>query len=152
MRSRSTAKTPASTCGLGLTPPGPLSIKITVRPRAYGGYFFCDAGGMWMTTTPDGKPQFVRLSPAGWATATGKTPLPLNAWTPLEFTWDGATLKLFVNGHLDGEAPCGPKFGSWRRALGCNPFGSGSAYYDGDIDNFEMRALAVLPGNKRSCD
>ncbi len=126
---------------LGQTPPGPVSIKMAVRPRAYGGMFFCDAGGLWMKTTPEGAVQFVRLGPKGPVTQTSESRIPLNQWSSLEFVWDADTMKTFINGQSHGETSCEPKFASWRRALGCNPFGGGSAYYEGDIDDFEIRSL-----------
>jgi hypothetical protein len=125
------------------TPSGPFSLKIAVRPRQYGGMFFCDSGGLWVTTTQDGRPEYTRLGPTGWVSAYGKTPIPLGQWTRLECTWDGHTSRIFVNGVLAGESICPPRFTSDRRALGCNPFGSGSGYYDGDIDNFEIRAYST---------
>ena len=123
------------------TPTGPFSLKMAVRPRKYGGMFFTDSGGLWMTTTPDGKPVYTRLGPGGWISAYGKTPIPLGHWTRFEFTWDGHKSRIFVNGVLDGETDCPPRFTSDRRAIGCNPYGSGSGYYDGDIDSLEIRAL-----------
>lgn len=126
---------------LGQTPPGPVSIKMAVRPRSYGGMFFCDAGGMWMNTTAEGAVQFVRLGPQGPVTQTSKVLIPLNQWSSLEFIWDAGKMKTFINGKAESETSCEPKFTSWRRVLGCNPFGSGSAYYNGDIDDFEILSL-----------
>ncbi|RYG94650.1 MAG: hypothetical protein EON58_15795, partial [Alphaproteobacteria bacterium] len=85
---------------LSQTPVGPLSVKMVVRPHAYEGTFFCDSGGMWMTTTREGNVQFTRLSPQGWVSATSTAKLPLDQWTPLEFIWDGAHLRIFVSGKL----------------------------------------------------
>ena len=131
---------------LGQTPPGPLSIKMAVRPRTYGGTFFCDAGGMWMKTTGEGTLQFARLGPQGFVTLTGKNRIPLNEWSSLEFIWDGAMMRMFINGQPEGETPCNVKFASWRRALGCNPFGKGSDYYNGDLDEFEIRLISGTLG------
>ena len=129
---------------LGSTPSGPLELKLAVRPRAYGGMFFCDSGGLWLTTTAEGHIQLVRLGPNGWATLTGNTSIPLKQWTQLTARWDGAKMQLWVNGALDGAVACPPKFASGRRALGYNPFGAGSGYYDGDLDEWRLRALPLL--------
>ena len=126
----------------GGTPNGPFSLKIAVRPRTYAGLIYCDDGGLWMGFTPDGKALYTRLRPGGgWNTAYGKTTIPLNQWTPLEFTWDGHVSRVFVNGLLDGEGDAPPAFGSGRCALGYNPFGHGSSYYDGDLDSLEIKTL-----------
>ncbi len=126
---------------LGQTPDGPMALELAVRPRAFGGMFWCDGGGMWVTTSPEGRVEFVRLSPSGWARATSNRALPLGEWSLLRCTWDGGRLQIAVNGGIDGAAPCPSKFTSWRRALGCNPFGSGSGYYDGDLDHYSLRAI-----------
>ena len=126
------------------TPAGPFSMKLDVRPAAYEGHFFCDGGGMWMTTDASGHVVFVRLggvNPHQWVTANSTGAIPLNEWTHLEFRWDGKMMLIFINGKQDGTAACRPLFSSWRRAIGCNPFGSGSAYYNGDLDNFEIKLL-----------
>lgn len=126
---------------LAVTPPGKFSLKVAVRPRSYDGAFFCDSGGLWMAFTHDGKVSYTRNGPQHWVVATGRTTIPLNQWTRFEFTWDGQMSRIFVNGKLDGEAPCGPKFASERSALGYNPYGNGSGYFNGDIDDFEIRQL-----------
>ena len=113
-----------------------------MRPRTYAGLIYCDDGGLWMGFTPDGKALYTRLRPGGgWNTAYGKTAIPLNQWTPLEFTWDGHESRIFVNGQLDGEGDAPPAFGSGRCALGYNPFGRGAEYYDGDLDSLEIKTL-----------
>jgi hypothetical protein len=129
---------------LAVTPSENFSLKIAVRPRSYDGVFFCDSGGLWMAFTPDGKATYTRLGPGAghnWVVATGRTTIPLNQWTRFEFTWDGQTSRIMVNGKLDGEARCGPQFESSRSALGYNPFGAGSAYFNGAVDDLQIRLL-----------
>ncbi len=45
------------------SPPGPFSLKMAVRPRAYGNNSYTDRSRPWMTTTPDGKIVYTRLAP-----------------------------------------------------------------------------------------
>jgi len=126
---------------LSQTPVGSMSIEAAVRPRAYGGMIFCDSGGFWIATAPDGKVTTVRLSTHSWATLTGSAVIPLGQWSRVKVNWDGHKLSLFVNGKPDGVLALDSKFTSFRRALGCNPFGSGSAYFDGDIGDFTIRLI-----------
>lgn len=126
------------------TPNGPLSIKVSVRPRRFGGLIYADAGGTWITTDSAGHVQWVRLGgvdPHRWITAQSANTIPLGQWSDLECTWDGARLRIFISGRADGEAPCPPLFGSWRRAVGYNPFGTGSDYFEGEVDDLTIRSL-----------
>jgi hypothetical protein len=118
-----------------------MAVEVVARPRAYGGMIYCDSGGFWIATTPDGKATVVRLSTHGWATLTGSTTLPLNEFTRLKVTWDGHSLAMYVNGNPGGTLVLDSKFTSFRRALGCNPFGSGSGYFTGDIGEFKISLL-----------
>ena len=122
-------------------PNGPMQFAVSARPRAYAGNIYCDSGGMWLSIGGGGTAQFVRRGPSGWVTVTGKSRVPLDEWTRFRCVWDGAKMSLYVNDKLDGEAECPPAFGSFRRALGCNPYGSGSGYWNGDIDDFKIEML-----------
>ncbi|HEY3329168.1 MAG TPA: LamG-like jellyroll fold domain-containing protein [Capsulimonadaceae bacterium] len=122
-------------------PVGPMAFSVSARPHGYGGMVYCDSGGMWLSFSESGHPQLVRLGPKGWATVEGKTKVPVDQWTQFRCVWDGANLKLFVNGQPDGETACASAFTSARRALGYNPFGGGSAYFNGDVDDFKIEML-----------
>ena len=50
--------------------------------------------------------------------ATGRTPLPLDAWLMLALTYDGSAIRVYVNGELD----------TWE---GANPFYLGGGIFDG---------------------
>lgn len=54
----------------------------------------------------DGRPRF-QLSPNGFhypqGGVTGTSPLPLNEWTHLAATYDGAAVRIYVNGLLAGQ-------------------------------------------------
>ena len=123
---------------VGQTPAGPVSWKLAVRPSAYGGVLYADIGGFIVSLGKDGKVQYSRHTHTQFVTAYGGTPLPVGQWSVVQCTWDGTTSRIFVNGKLDGQTACPPGFGSSQRALGCNPFGSSSDYYNGDMDDFEL--------------
>ncbi|RYF38343.1 MAG: hypothetical protein EOO38_24905 [Cytophagaceae bacterium] len=126
------------------TPSGPLSVKVSVRPRRFGGNIYTDAGGMWVSTDGEGHIQWVRLggvNPIRWVTTQSQSVIPLGEWSDLECIWDGKRLRIFINGRADGEAECPPLFSSWRRAVGYNPFGTGSGYFEGDVDDLTIRSI-----------
>lgn len=124
------------------TPNGPMAIEIAVRPKAYDGLFLADVGGLTLGTKADGKPFIMRINADGkWAYAAATTPLPLNQWSLIGARWDGAKIQILVNGTVAGEAPCTAKFSSSRAALGYNPYGAGSQYFNGDLDAFTIRPL-----------
>jgi hypothetical protein len=78
--------------------------------------------------------------------AYGTTPIPLNRWVHVAATWDGATMRVFVDGVEDGTpvAFSGPISypGTYPTLLGRAP-GEGASFR-GDID--EMRIWSVARG------
>ncbi|MDR3710406.1 MAG: endo-1,3-alpha-glucanase family glycosylhydrolase [Capsulimonadaceae bacterium] len=127
-----------------VTPAAPMRLTFVVRPHSYGGVVFADTGGLIVSLRPDGRVCYTRLVAAGspWATAVGSGPLPLNQWSKIDCTWDGTTIRIFINDQIDGSAACGEGFDSYIRALGCNPFGLSSDYFNGDTARFESATIA----------
>jgi PKD repeat protein len=75
--------------------------------------------------------------------ATGGSALPLNAWTHLAVTFDGATLKLFVNGNLAGSKAVS---GSIITTTGALRIGGNSVwgeYFAGIIDEVRIYKRAL---------
>ena len=121
------------------TPTGPMSLKFAVRPAKLGGFLYGDGGGLICEIKPDGRLNFSLLTKDGWRPVAGKAAIRLGVWSQLEFTNDGRTSRILVNGRLDAETPSGPLNDSGNPMLGGNPYGGDA--YSGDLDNFELRAL-----------
>ncbi len=126
----------------GKTPTGPVAIKAVIRPSVLGGDWFSDVGGLVFAIKPTGKLSAQRhTSTEPWTYIESATTVAAGQWTTIEYQWDGATQRLFVNGTLAAEGASGAGFGSGPRALGCNCFGATSDHFAGDVASFEVRIL-----------
>src|SRR5205085_4364095 len=78
-----------------------ITLDAWIKPTALGGRIIdkVQAGGSdgWLLDTFSGR---VRLIIDGQA-LTGSTPLPIGVFTHVAGTYDGATMKVYVNGVLD---------------------------------------------------
>ena len=84
---------------------------------------------------------------AAFQNFSGATLVQLNTWYHVAMTYDGATLKLYVNGVLDGSKPVsGPIITTTQpvRIGGGSPPGTNPWYFPGLIDEVEIfnRALS----------
>ena len=88
---------------------------------------------------PSGALQFTALTTTGIAGLVSATTVPLNAWIHIAVTYDGATLRLFLNGV---EAAAGPASGSLVSSDEPIRFGEG---YAGTLDEIRIyrRTLSV---------
>jgi len=126
------------------TPNGPVSIKGVIRPNVLGGLWFSDVGGLILAIQANGTLSAQRhTSDAPWTFIQSTVTITTGDWTVVEYQWDGATQRLFVNGQLAAEGPCSGGFVSGPRALGCNCYGSTSDHFAGDIASLEVRTLKV---------
>ncbi|MCX5795115.1 MAG: hypothetical protein NTY77_06450, partial [Elusimicrobia bacterium] len=85
------------------------------------------------------------------ASAVGTTAIPTNTWTFAAGTYDGATLKVYVNGRLDGTAPwpyglsrtepqaMGIGYTPGTTEGGCGP----GEWFNGQIDEVRMLDFAA---------
>ncbi|HEX8747700.1 MAG TPA: LamG domain-containing protein, partial [Pyrinomonadaceae bacterium] len=73
----------------------------------------------------------------GFISFDGTTPVQLNTWTHITMTYDGTTLKLYVNGELDGaQAVTGAIITTTQplRIGGGAPAGQPQNYFPGKVD------------------
>jgi hypothetical protein len=85
------------------------------------------------------------LDSGGYAAARGSTGLPLNAWSHLAATYDGATLRLYVNGALVTSRAVGTAIVTSTAALRIGGNSVWGEYFQGRIDEVRLynRALSA---------
>ncbi len=82
----------------------------------------------------------------GTRSVSGTTQLPLNVWTHLAATYDGASLRLYVNGTLVRTTNVSGSMGSSTGALRLGGNSIGAEWFGGMIDEVRVynRALAAI--------
>ena len=91
---------------------GAITLEAWIRPSSIGSVmgimekYGVGDGGYALRLDAGGRVQGLILdnsaSPANWTTITGRTVLRPSIWSHVAATWDGALLRVFVNGVLDG--------------------------------------------------
>lgn len=80
--------------------------------------------------------------------------LTTGVWYALDITWDGTTIKLYLNGSLDRSfsstaSPGTPPSGVSNSSVGSYSYGSGGSnkgnYLNGQIDEFRLSSVARSP-------
>lgn len=125
-----------------------MTMEAWVRPTAITGTSqVCSKNFISsMALIPDagqGKLQMQLGDGTAWSgTWTSNNQIPLNTWTHIATTWDGNTIKLYLNGNLDSEYSFTGTVGTNanNRLLG-NAYVGASEYFKGDMD--EMRLWNV---------
>ena len=91
------------------------------------------------------RPRGEIFTSAGWSNSQGTSQLPVNTWSHLAATYDGATLRFYLNGVLAGSAPA-----TGSIIVSANPLRIGGnsiwgEYFNGRIDEVRIynRALSV---------
>ncbi|MCI5059083.1 MAG: T9SS type A sorting domain-containing protein [Flavobacteriales bacterium] len=87
----------------------------------------------------DGRPQFHYADGGTYLTSTDNTPAPLNQWTLVTGTYDGDSLKLYVNGVLEHKkfASFPPLWTSQDMAIGALT-NTGGEHFMGAIDELRI--------------
>jgi hypothetical protein len=86
-----------------------------------------------------------RLFTTSDLTTDGTAALPLNAWSHLAMTWDGTTLRLYVNGLQVSSRAVGGALASGTGPLSLGGTSTGSQWFSGRIDEVRVynRALTA---------
>ncbi len=85
--------------------------------------------------------------PSGLEYVDGSTTVQLNTWTHLAMTYDGSTLKLYVNGELDGSLSVTGAIITTTQPIrigGGAPIGQSPFFFTGRIDEVEIFSRALL--------
>jgi len=91
-------------------------------------------------------PGHIRLeiaSAGAQKSVNGTTTIPLNTWTFVAGTYDGSTMKVYVNGNLDGSVSKTGPIDTNNMVLSMGRSGYNTNYYKGSIDEIKIwnRAL-----------
>jgi hypothetical protein len=89
-----------------------------------------------------GFPEFSIQTATGLITATGTTGLTAGAWTHLAASYDGTTMKIYVNGALTGTALQTGSITSNNGPLYLGKSGSAATFFIGGLDEVKIWASA----------
>jgi hypothetical protein len=95
--------------------------------------------------TGQNRPQIAIVGSSGIRTVNGTTQLPLNTWTHLAGTYDGATLRLYVNGNQMASQVV---TGAMLTSTGALRVGGNSIwgeFFQGRIDEVRIYNRALAP-------
>jgi len=76
----------------------------------------------------------------------GVTTIPLNTWTFVAGTYDGSTMKVYVNGNLDNSTALTGAIDTNNMPLSIGRSGFGSDYFNGTIDEVRIYSQALSLG------
>jgi hypothetical protein len=132
-----------------LTLPGPLTVEAWVNPTANGGWRSIVvkeqadqlAYGLY-SDSDTGRPRGL-VYIGGEQDAAGTAQLPLNTWTHLAMTYDGAQLRLFVNGAPAGSRALTGAIAGSTQPLRIGGNGIWGEYFAGLIDEVRIYSRAL---------
>jgi hypothetical protein len=86
----------------------------------------------------------VVLLPSGYGVVDGKTQVQFDTWYHVAMTYDGAILKIYVNGALDGSVAAAGSIAPTSEPLRIGGPGSGPWWFNGGVDEVSLynRALS----------
>ncbi|HEV2727981.1 MAG TPA: LamG domain-containing protein, partial [Solirubrobacterales bacterium] len=122
--------------------PHDLSDQPVIYKSAWGNLGYALGISYFNTAKPEG---LIGEGPGKYEDVVSPDPVAENVWTHLAFTYDGATMRLYVNGELVATQAQStpPPAGEGPLAIGCNPLYPED--FDGLIDEVRIydRALGV---------
>ena len=97
-----------------------------------------------LTTDSSGKPQ-CEIYFGTWQTpAVSSTALPTSSWSHVFCTYDGANIKVYINGVNTGtQAETDSVWSTSATALNIGRDSAGSGYFDGKIDEVSIHTTAL---------
>ena len=136
---------------------GAITVEAWVKVNSIGAYQDIisresygqsgTGGGYALTVTNVGKPRIdLYHSPTTYTPVIGNTTMSTGQWYHIAGVWDGAYLKVYLNGNLDGTVNTGngPGSGTSSVKIGRN---SGGAHFNGLVDEVRVSNAAVYTGN-----
>lgn len=78
-------------------------------------------------------------------TATGVTPITVNEWQHIAFTWDGATIVVYYNGSSDGSQAFSYPIKTSESRLEIGLYSGGASSFNGIIDQVRIYGRALSP-------
>ncbi len=153
---------PPSSASLSIT--GPITVEAWIK-RAVSGVqhsivekYGCTApaGGYALRVTASDKLLFgTRDDCNNGSSVSGATSIPAGVWTHVAGSWDGTTLRVFINGVPDGllATTRNPKTGNTPLKIGER--GNGGTPFNGMIDDVRVwnvaRTAAQITANRGQC-
>ena len=90
------------------------------------------------------------MVPGGFIGFNGTNAVQLNTWYHVVETYDGAVLKLYVNGNLDGSTPASGPINVTANPFRIGSDGSGPWNFIGNIDEVSLYNRALVPSEIQS--
>lgn len=101
-----------------------------------------NSGMQFLLRIDGGLPRFWVDNGGGFKNVTGTSTIPVGTWTHIAGTWDGTTMKVFVNGILEGSLPTTGAFPTVSNSVRVGGSINGSEYMDGLIDDVRIWNIA----------
>ena len=129
-----------------------FTFSIWIKPETSNGNLVekamdMNGGGPYSFDYIGGRPRILLyFSYSEYFLLTGNTPVALNKWQYLAATWDGNSVKLYVNGQLDNESTLKNKIimsSSKGLGIGIYQWNPSGMRYKGSMDNLEIYNTAL---------
>lgn len=137
-----------------LNPADGLTVEAWVYPTAppaSGRYVLAKDDGYGnrqylLNLVPSGTNTVARAhvgAQSGFAVLTGTTSVPTNAWTHVCMTYDGAAVRLYVNGRLDSSLSASGPVRRTTQPIRIGSDGAGTYAFQGSIDEVSLYGRAL---------
>ena len=98
----------------------------------------------WGFDTPGGKIRgFVYTAPGDAAVAQGTTPMKLDTWHHLAMVYDGAEIRIYLDGELDGEIARKGDINKNEASVWIGKKAIESVWLDGTLDELRILNIAI---------